>query len=225
MNVNNNNDKRTVLVVNIITQNSGNLFLSCHKDLLEKLEAHPTLQVELVDSIALLQLKCIEYNPKTTVLVFVNELVTDDDHLADILFSFVKGGALAILCCLCAAFAKPQRTNRFFELLGLKWKLGPDAKAKVSVSPVGRFVLSDFEESFFAEGTTIMDVLPQQMLYTMDVQSMTNPHLLVQHCDPTMSSTTMVAFAKSGKGAIACVGNFTLEKRFYRLIVALCSGY
>lgn len=214
---------KSVLVVNIEKgkADSNGLFFPIYGALVEKLKTHPSLQVEFIDSIFALQSKCIEYNPTTTVLLFTNELVTENDILTNIVQSFVKGGALAIFSCLFASFAKPDHEIKLFNTLGLPWKRGSHDRVTHIISPVGRFLLTDYEERFFAKAHMLTDVLPEQKLYAQDVSSMAQRNVLLSEAADTTS--TMAAFAKLGKGAVSYIGNHNIEDGFIRLIVSLCS--
>lgn len=213
---------KSLLVVNIEKgkSDSNGLFFPIYSVLVEKLKAHTTLQVEFIDSISMLQSKCIEYNPMTTVLLFTNELVTENEILGNIVQSFVKGGALAIFGCLFASFAKPDQEMKLFTSLGLSWKRGLFDSAKYVVSPVGRFLLTDYEEKFYAKAHMLTNVPPEQKLYTQELSPMAQRTAL---SEPVDISGTMAAFAKLGAGAVSYVGNHNIEDGFIRLIVSLCS--
>lgn len=214
---------KSVLVVNIEKgkSDSNGLFFPIYGALVEKLKTHPSLHVQFIDSVFLLQSKCIEYNPTTTVLLFTNELVTENEALLNIVQSFVKGGALAIFSCLFASFAKPEYESKFFDTLGLPWKRGSHDRATFVISPVGRFLLADYEDRFLAKAHMLTDVPTEQKLYTTEVNSMAQRNVLLSEAADT--SSTMAAFAKVGKGAVSFIGNHNIEDGFIRLIVSLCS--
>lgn len=197
---------KSLLVVNIEKgkSDSNGLFFPIYSVLVEKLKAHPTLHVEFIDSIAALQSKCIEYNPMTTVLLFTNELVTENDILGNIVQSFVKGGALAIFGCLFASFAKPDHEIKLFTSLGLPWKVGSFDSGKCVVSPVGRFLLADYEEQFYAKAHMLTNVSQEQKLYTQELSAMAQRTAL---SEPIDTSGTMAAFAKLGVHTMTAVLN------------------
>lgn len=215
--------KKTLLVANIEKgkSDSNGLFLPIYGALIAKLKIHPTLQVEFIATVSSLQSKCIEYNPATTVLLFTNELVTENEVLMNIVQNFVKGGALAIFGCLFASFARPDQESKLFASMGVPWKRGAYGRATFVVSPVGRYLLNDYEERFSAKAHMLTDVLPEQKLYTLEVNTTAQRNALLS--EAANASSTMAAFAKLDKGAVSYVGNHNIEDGFIRLIVSLCS--
>lgn len=214
--------KKLVLVVNIEDEalDSNGLFTSLYADLIEKLKANPALQVEFINSLSSLQSKCIESNPLTTVLLLANELVAENETLVNIVRSFVNGGALAILGCLFAPFSKPDRKNKLFKSLDLPWKIQGYDRGTFGISPVGRFLLKDYEESFFAKVHMLTNVLLEQRLYTPVIDTGKQQTVLLSETVDT--SLAMAAFTKVGKGAVSYIGNQNNENGFIQIIVALC---
>lgn len=214
---------KSVFVVNIEERksDSNGLFFTRYNDLVAELKTHPMLEVNFITSVSSLQSKCIECNPMTTVLLFTNEFVTENETVANIVQSFVKGGALAIFGCLFASFAKPDNEMKLFTSLGLPWKRGSFDSAKFVISPIGKFLLDDFEEQFFAKAHMLSNVLPEQKLYAPEVNAMAQQNLLLSETVDT--SLTIAAFSKIGKGAVSYVGNDNIENGLIRLIVSLCA--
>lgn len=216
---------KLVLVVNIedeaLDSNGLLLFNSLYADLITKLKAHHELQVEFINSLSSLQSKCIENNPVTTVLLLTNELVAENEMLLNIVRSFVNGGALAIFGCLFASFTKPDRINKLFGSFNLPWKIGGYNSATLSISPVGRFLLNDYEETFFAKVHMLTNVLIEQRIYTPVIDSTKQQTVLLS--ETVDKSLAMATFSKVGKGGISYIGNHNTENGFIRMMVALCS--
>lgn len=217
----NNCTAKSVLVVNIGKNSESEFLHICCDPLFEKLKSHPALHVEFIDTMSLLQSKCIEYNPKTTVLMFIGELVTENNILFHIVQNFVIGGALAIFSSM---FAHPDQQINLFTSFGLPWKERADTIEQTFViSPIGRFILNDCKERFSAKANMLTNVLPQQMLYTMDMAQ--RNLLLSEEGNVSSSSSTIAAFAKVGKGAVSYIGtHIPKEDVFIRIIVSLCTA-
>lgn len=79
--------------------------------------------------------------------------------------------------------------------------------------------MTSYEERFFAKFHMLTDVLPEQKLYTAEVNSMAHRNVLLSVASDT--SSAMVAFAKLW--AISYIGNHNIDNGYFRLIVLICS--
>lgn len=213
--------KGTVFVVNIEEGSESQGLLHCMYGLLQKkLQTHPLLSVSTINSVNTFESKCVESNPKETVLLFTNEIVAKTGKLREIVKQFVNGGRLAIFGCLFSSFITPPVMNDFFKNLDLPWKSSDYNRTTFGITEIGKCLLTNVTETFSVKALQLSNVLQQQKLYTpvenATVQSM------VFAPEPVNSNLAMSAFGKIGKGAVAYIGDVNAEEECDDLIVALC---
>lgn len=215
--------QRNVFVVNI-EQNcdSQGLFDSMYAPLMNKLRNIPSLRVTTINSINIFQAKCVESNPKETVLLFTNEFVAKKKQLHEIVKQFAIGGGLIIFGCLFSSFLAKQKMDAFFETLGLPWKMTSYYRTTFGLTEFGRSLFNnlDVEGKYSAKAVQLANVLPEQKVYKPVENAATQSMVFApEAADPDL---VMSAFGKIGNGAIAYVGDVNAETGSDRLTAALC---
>jgi len=218
---------RTVVLVNIEEgSEAAGLFGHMYRGFVNLLKSLDNKSIRLITvaSEKELAVKISESQPK--VLIFTNDVVAGKKFKqADAVKKFISEGGLVVLACHFSSFVRPMTLNNFFKSLGLPWKSGAYNRTTFEKTTVGQFLLNAVddmktEDQINVKAAQLADVSPDQMLYVPAEGAVTNSMVFAP--EPADRNSTMAAFGRVGKGAVAFVGDVNAEDKANRLTVALC---